>query len=170
MQHIANPSGLVALESLIHVIENKKKIQDVLDDINKARDEANERIAIVGKVEDIERLASQAITDLSEAAGVLSAAKREAASILTKAGVKSQTEKERQRVASEVLERQEARAADLARSEAGLVEREAVLLLRENEATLALREAKALSEHSAELIAEAEGKLKALREFAAKVD
>jgi len=170
MQHIDNPAGLGFLESLMYFIKNEKEISKVLAEIHTARDDANVRIAAVGKIGDIESLVAQAQADRSEASGALSDAKRDAASMLQKAGVKSQTEKARQAEAAEVLSRQEERNADLDTRERGMVEREEVLREREIDAGELATKAETQLSKARALSAETDAKLETLRAALAQVE
>ena len=103
MNYIDNPAGLRVLTSLVDLINNSKEVEKVLDEINKARDEANKKIAVVGKIKDIVELRGKAAAALEEAEGALAKAKREADVILGQAGSTAAAEGARQKRADEIF-------------------------------------------------------------------
>ncbi len=96
MDTLPNPTGLRFLESLIKLLRNPDEIEKVLATIHKARDEANEKIAVVGKIADIERFRNEAVALLEEATSTLSNAEQKANVILQEAGARADAEQEAQ--------------------------------------------------------------------------
>ena len=170
MEQIANPAGLRVLESLIHLVENKKEIKKVLAEINEARDDANEKIAVVGKIRDIERIRNQAVSELHEASDTLAKAKREAETLLKKAGVKATSQKEKQRRAAEILSAQEARDQTLAARESSVTAREQELQAHMDQAKSLHAEATGLKATADELMTKANEQLAVFRQAAASIN
>ncbi|MCH7643402.1 MAG: hypothetical protein IH974_01080 [Myxococcales bacterium] len=96
MDTLQNPTGLRFIESLIKLLRNSDEIEKALATIHKARDEANERIAVVGKIADIERFRNEAVALLEEATGTLSNAEKKANAILQEAGARADAEQKAQ--------------------------------------------------------------------------
>jgi hypothetical protein len=124
MKQIANPAGLQVLGALVELIRNTDEVEKVLAEINQARDAANEKIAVVGSIEEIERCSEQAADSLHEAKDTLARAKREANMILGEAGAAAAGEKEKRRRADALVEEYKTRLAELEAREAKVKARE----------------------------------------------
>ncbi len=170
MNQITNPAGLRVLESLVDFVNNKKEIEKVLTTIHAARDEANERIAVVGKIGDIDRLNGQAATLRQEAQSALGDAKREAESILRKAGVKAMGEKEKQRQAAEILKAADAREKKLDARETSVTAREKELQEHMDQTAVSHKEATELKGVAEELIAKANEQLALFKSVASQLN
>lgn len=170
MNEIANPAGLRVLGSLIQFIENKGEIKKVLAEISAARDEANEKIRLVGKIKDIDALKRRAEGASRAAEDALSAAKAEAEDILRKAGAKATSEKEKQRKAREVLKAQEARDTELEARERSVTAREQELQAHMDRTSTLQQEASELKTRADELIAKAEEQLALFQSVASQVN
>ena len=169
MNHITNPAGLRVLESLISLIENKSEIKKVLAELNGARDEANARIAVVGKISEIGKLKTQAETALAEAINTLDGAKAEADKILGKAGDKAKREKARQKRADEILKTADDRKAVLDRREETVTARETELQALMNQTTTLQAEATELKTQADALMVEENKRLDQFKNFAARI-
>ena len=169
MRQIANPAGLRMLEAVIHVIDNKSEVKKILKEINDARDEANTKIAAVGKIEDINSLRKQAEESLQEAINTLDNAKSEADKILGKAGAKAIKEKERQKRADEILKAADAREEKLNAREKSIASRESELQEMMDRAAASHTEAMELKSKADELMVEANERLNRFKQFAASV-
>jgi hypothetical protein len=124
MEQVANPAGLRVLEALVDLIKNAGAVDKILAEIRKARDDANERIAVVGNIEDIEKCSEQAADSLQEARDTLDSAQQKADVILKKAGDQADAEQEKQRRADAIVAAYEAKAAELESREAKVAARE----------------------------------------------
>ena len=170
MEQITNPAGLRVLGSLIQLVENKAEIKKVLAELNQARDEANKKIAVVGTIREIDSLKSEAETLLAEADNTLAQAKREAETLLKKAGVKATSQKEKQRRAAEILSAQEARDQTLAARESSVTAREQELQAHMDQAKSLHAEATGLKATADELMAKANEQLAVFRQAAASIN
>ncbi len=121
MNLIARPTGLGVIEFLIELLENKKEVQKVIDEIDAARIKANERIAIVGKAQDVDRLHGKADAALRDANRALEEAKFEAEKVKKKAGLSAVA---KQRKAQEVLQAAVDREAEVSARERTVTARE----------------------------------------------
>jgi len=169
MELISNPAGLRVLDSLIQLITNKAEIEKIIASINAARDEANAKIAVVGTIEDVEKLQDKAQKAVVEAVTTLAEAKAEANKLLGKAGSKAAKQREELRRAREILKGQEERDAQLDARERNVSARENELQALLDQASTQHREATEMKELADAKMAEAESKLKAFREVVARM-
>ena len=170
MRHIANPSGLESLSALVELIRNAKEVEKVLAEIEAARVEANEKIAAVGKIEEIEALQNSTRLLYEAAQTDLDDAKREAKRILGKAGTEAAAEKERQKRADEILADADDREKRIRSREAFIKDREAELTDYVNQTKALEAEAAALKVQAEEKIAEADRTLERIKQFADQID
>ena len=124
MNQIQNPAGLRVLESLVGLINNADEVDKILASIRKARDEANEKIAVVGKIKDVDRLRGQAAEALEKATSTLSDAEAKADGILKKAGDAAVIAQEKQLRADGVTAAYEKKMAALESRETRVTARE----------------------------------------------
>ncbi len=124
MDTLQNPSGLRLLESLIKLLRNSDEIEKVIATIHKARDEANEKIAVVGKIADIERFRNEAVALLEEATSTLSNAEQKAKVILQEAGARADAEQEAQGRADTLIAAYQTKLKALEKREAKITARE----------------------------------------------
>lgn len=82
---IAEPAGLRVLSSLIDLINNKGEVEKIIKSINRARDEANTAIEVVGTIKQIDTLSLEALEDRAAAKEVLERAGIKANGIIAKA-------------------------------------------------------------------------------------
>lgn len=169
MERIANPAGLRVLESLISLISDKDKIGKVLDEIHAARDEANVRIAAVGKIGEIGKLRTRAEEALAEAIDTLDGAKAEAEKILGEAGAKAKTEKARQKRADAILAAADDRKAALDNRDELVTARETELQSEMDRTTTLHAEATDLKVKADALIIEANERRERFKNFAATI-
>jgi hypothetical protein len=169
MDLITNPAGLRVLDSLIRLITDKKEVAKVIAEIDEAREKANVRIAAVGKIGDIDRLVDAVAVNLQESIVTLADAKTEAAGILRKAGVKATSERQKQKEASNILERQESRDAALTAREQSVGAREVELQRAMDQAAELQLEATELKATADERMEEAQKQLKILERAIAQI-
>jgi len=169
MEQISNPAGLRVLDSLIQLITNKTEVKKILEEIESARQAANERIKIVGTIKQIEARDVESRAMLAEAESTLQSAKSEADKILGKAGTKAAAEKAKQKKAREILQAQEDRDAQLDARERSVTAREQELQAQMDQAAVQHQEAVAMREQADVKMAEAESKLKAFQEVVARM-
>ena len=165
MRHIQNPAGLRALESLIQFITDKDSIAKVLRQIHDARDEANAKIAVVGKIDEIDALNAKASEALAEASIELTDAKTQAKRILGKAGKDAAAEKARQNRADSILAAQEARDRDLTTQETNVAARESELQVLMDQVRTQRTEVTELEAQAEALITKANEQLAAFERF-----
>jgi len=169
MRELGSPAGLRMLESLVYIIDNKDNVKSIIKDITKIRDEANAKIAVVGKIGEIDKLRTKAATALKEAEAELADAKAKAKGILGKAGSNAAKEKRRQARADEILSASEAREKKLDSRETRVAARESELQSYMNQAETLQNEAMALKSKADELIAEADKRLEKFNRFASQM-
>jgi chromosome segregation ATPase len=169
MQAIESPAGLRVLSSLIDLIDNKSAIKKVIAEIDDKIEEANAKIAVVGKISEIGKLRTQAQEAFSEAINTLDNAKSEAKSIVGKAKGKAGKETARQKHADQILAAADAREEKLTGREQSIGAREVELQRLMDQNRAAQKEARALKASAEELIASAEAKLAAFENFASKL-
>lgn len=158
------------MSALVELIRNAKEVEKVLAEIEAARVEANEKIAAVGKIEDIAVLQNSARSLYEAAQTDLDDAKREAKRILGKAGTEAAAEKERQKRADEILADADDREKRIRSREAFIKDREAELTDYVNQTKALEAEAAALKVQAEEKIAEADRTLERIKQFADQID
>ena len=124
MDTLQNPTGLRFLESLIKLLRNPDELKNIIATIHKARDEANEKIAVVGKIADIERFRNEAVALLEEATSTLSNAEQKANVILQEAGARADAEQEAQGRADTLIAAYQTKLKALEKREAKSTARE----------------------------------------------
>ena len=124
MDTLQNPTGLRLLESLIKLLRNSDELEKIIATIHKARDEANEKIAVVGKIADIERFRNEAVALLEEATSTLSSAEQKAKVILQEAGARAHAEQAAQGRADTLIATYKTQLEALESREAKVAERE----------------------------------------------
>ena len=124
MDTLPNPTGLRFIESLIKLLRNPDKLEKIIATIHKARDEANEKIAVVGKIADIERFRNEAVALLEEATSTLSNAEQKANVILQEAGARADAEQAAQGRADTLIAAYQTKLKAVEKREAKIAARE----------------------------------------------
>ncbi len=167
MHEIEMPAGLHLLGALVDVVENKATIKKVIDEVRSVITEANTKIAVVGKIKDIERLHGKADVALKDANTALLDATREAATIKSKA---TGSARAKQRKADKAMDEAEALEVDIKRREKSCDAREKELQKHMNASAKLQKEASELKASADELIEKANAQLAIFQGAASQIN
>ncbi len=165
------PRGIGELEALIHLIENKDAVKKVIEEIQKATKVANDRIELVAKAKDIEKMQSATRTELTQAIKAKEKAEVESEALLYQTNLELATLRSEHEAA---ITKEKAtikdRQAAVAKREKEVVAREQSVQDTMNAAKTLNLEATALKETADLLIAKAEENLKLFKEVTDRVN